>query len=477
MKVIWSFVSSIFFLPLCVHAQVVDIIFPVIGDVSYTDDFNLTSGAGRIHHGNDLMGEKMMPLVAAASGTVAFLTWPEASYGYYMSIYGDDGYVYNYVHINNDTPNTDDGIGGGRYAYAPYVEQGEYVEAGQLIGYMGDSGNAEGVGAHLHFEIRTDHDEAFSPYESLQAATHIDEPVVPAQRDDEILPFAEFQGGARIALGNMDADDALEIVAGAGAGGGPQVVVYGQQGKVLQNFFAFDEVMSAGIDVTTADIDSDGVNEIIAATGAGVETTVAAFTVDGVPVWNTILESGNLSGARISAGDMNGDGIPEIVAVPASSGSSTAVVLNADGTVKRTFSLEHLNCAHGFDVGVRAKEGERKTRVVIGTGAGCPSQVFVLKPKGGIVRSFFPYGQQDTQGVMVDVVNMLSTERTTQILTAPAENGTPLAIRWNLKGEELARYAAFEEWWTGGFDVAFDGDLVYIASGPGYRRASIRALQ
>ena len=63
--------------------------FPVIGPVSYTDTFGAPR-IGHTHQGQDLMGAKMQPLVAAADGTISYITIPQASYGYMLSIRGDD---------------------------------------------------------------------------------------------------------------------------------------------------------------------------------------------------------------------------------------------------------------------------------------------------------------------------------------------------------------------------------------------------
>lgn len=75
------------------------------------------------------------------------------------------------MHINNDTPGTDDGNGGTANAYAPGIVRGSHVVAGQLLGWVGDSGNAESAGSHLHFEIRQPMDHiAINPYQALLAA-------------------------------------------------------------------------------------------------------------------------------------------------------------------------------------------------------------------------------------------------------------------------------------------------------------------
>ncbi|MDP2944072.1 MAG: M23 family metallopeptidase [bacterium] len=150
-----------------------DIIFPVQGGASFTDDFGDARSGGRIHEGNDLIASKMTLIVAARGGRVVSASLTEPSYGYILSIAGDDGYKYSYLHINNDTPGTDDGSGGPQYAYAPGIERGVQVIQGQHIAWVGDSGNAESAGSHLHFEIRLPDDSAIDPYPYLNAALKI----------------------------------------------------------------------------------------------------------------------------------------------------------------------------------------------------------------------------------------------------------------------------------------------------------------
>jgi hypothetical protein len=149
------------------------IVFPVEGGATFSDDFGDPRSGGRTHEGNDLLAPKMKPIVAARGGRVVFAPFTQPSYGYILTIAGDDGYTYNYLHINNDTPGTDDGNGGPQYAYAPGIEEGVQVVQGQHIAWVGDSGNAESVGSHLHFEIRLPDDTPIDPYQYLLAALQI----------------------------------------------------------------------------------------------------------------------------------------------------------------------------------------------------------------------------------------------------------------------------------------------------------------
>ena len=147
------------------------IAFPVLGPVSYSNDWGACrDGCARHHEGNDLLGVRMQPLLAAVDGTITRVQTDAGISGNGITVTGADGWYYNYFHVNNDTPGTDDGAAGPEWTVSPGLTVGSPVRAGQIIGYMGDSGNAEGSVPHLHFEIRTPDRTPVNPYHSLTAA-------------------------------------------------------------------------------------------------------------------------------------------------------------------------------------------------------------------------------------------------------------------------------------------------------------------
>ena len=163
------------FLLVCVSivsaAEIRPITFPVDGKHSFRNDFAEPRALGaREHLGIDIIADKMTPVVAAVDGEVTYVVSPQASWGYSITVRDGEGYQYRYLHLNNDTPRTDDGAGGEANAYAPGITRGASVIKGQLIGWVGDSGNAEGTVSHLHFEIREPSRIAINPYETLLAA-------------------------------------------------------------------------------------------------------------------------------------------------------------------------------------------------------------------------------------------------------------------------------------------------------------------
>lgn len=92
------------------------------------------SGEWRMHNGVDLAGAEGTPILATRSGVVTVASYQEGGAGWYVAIKHDDKYASIYMHMTH-------------YIVSP----GQYVQAGEVIGYMGTSGGSTGV--HLHFGI------------------------------------------------------------------------------------------------------------------------------------------------------------------------------------------------------------------------------------------------------------------------------------------------------------------------------------
>jgi murein DD-endopeptidase MepM/ murein hydrolase activator NlpD len=140
------------------------IIFPVLGQAAYTDDFG-DARAGGVHQGIDIVAPKRNLALAAEAGKVEF--WAtSASAGCMLYLHGASGTTYNYIHLNNDLTAKNDNRGKcvAGTAYAKGLKNGSKVVAGQPVGYVGDSGDANGIHAHLHFELHPGGKGAVDPY-------------------------------------------------------------------------------------------------------------------------------------------------------------------------------------------------------------------------------------------------------------------------------------------------------------------------
>jgi len=149
------------------------IVFPVLGPVTYHDDFG-EARAGGAHQGIDMMAPKRSLALAAEAGKVEFYTH-SASAGCMLYLHGQSGTDYYYIHLNNDRTLKNDNRGKcvAGTAYAKGLKDGAQVAAGQVVGYVGDSGDANGIHAHLHFELHPGRKRAVDPYPWLQKASRL----------------------------------------------------------------------------------------------------------------------------------------------------------------------------------------------------------------------------------------------------------------------------------------------------------------
>src|SRR6188472_3721325 len=147
------------------------IVFPLIGDYPYTMNFGDPRVQGS-HQGIDIENVPWRtPAIAAEAGKVKWWTH-SATAGCMLYLYGKSGTTYLYIHLNNDLTNGNDNRGKciAGTSYAPGLKDGAKVQAGQLLGFVGDSGDANGVGTHLHFEVHPHDGGAVNPYKYLNRA-------------------------------------------------------------------------------------------------------------------------------------------------------------------------------------------------------------------------------------------------------------------------------------------------------------------
>ncbi|HTU13155.1 MAG TPA: M23 family metallopeptidase [Allosphingosinicella sp.] len=117
------------------------LVIPVAGipHRQIVDTFTASRGGGRAHNALDIMAPHGTPVVAAAAGTVEKLYFSRGGGGISAYVRSEDGqWMYYYAHLQS---------------YAPGLSEGDRVEAGDPIGRVGSTGNANPAGPHLHFAV------------------------------------------------------------------------------------------------------------------------------------------------------------------------------------------------------------------------------------------------------------------------------------------------------------------------------------
>ena len=145
------------------ESAVSGLLIPVVGvkPADLTDTFTQARGAGRVHDAIDIMAVRGTPVVAANDGHVVKLFTSKPG-GLTMYQYDPDNRViYYYAHLDG---------------YAPGLAEGQILHRGDLVGFVGSTGNASADAPHLHFEI-----ELLGPEKQWWHATSIN-------------PYGRFEG-------------------------------------------------------------------------------------------------------------------------------------------------------------------------------------------------------------------------------------------------------------------------------------------
>jgi Peptidase family M23 len=139
-------------------------VFPVYGNATPTDSF----GAPRTttwHHGVDIFAPLGAPILAVADGTLFLVGWNDVG-GNRFWLRDGAGNEFYYAHLS---------------AFSPLAQEGRQVKAGDVIGFVGTTGDAAGTPPHLHFEIHPrellwmGYDGAIDPYPYLLAWLRLDD--------------------------------------------------------------------------------------------------------------------------------------------------------------------------------------------------------------------------------------------------------------------------------------------------------------
>ncbi len=128
-------------------------VFPVFGDVGFTDDYGAPRAVTGWHHGNDIFAPTGTPLLAVADGTLSRVGINNLG-GNRLWLTDDAGNEFYYAHLS---------------AYAPAAVSGARVRAGQVIGFVGNTGQAITTPPHLHFEVHPNAGDSVNPYPYLVA--------------------------------------------------------------------------------------------------------------------------------------------------------------------------------------------------------------------------------------------------------------------------------------------------------------------
>ena len=256
---------------------------------------------------------------------------------------------------------------------------------------------------------------------------------------DKFTPFPGFAGEVRVASGDFDGDGIVDLVAGAGPGGGPRVVVIsGTSGKVIRDFFAYEPTFRGGVYVAAGDFNGDGKADLAVGSDEGGAPRVRVFSAGnvGTPIADFyVYESTFRGGVRVAAGDVNGDGRADLICGAGYGGGPRVTVINGKtlGTTNARladfFAFEN-SLRNGVNVSAGDVDGDGRADLGIGAGPGGGPRVTVFSGANVItgnptpisLLNFFAFDQTQRFGVRVAIKN-IDGDSVADIVTAPGNGG------------------------------------------------------
>ena len=209
-----------------------------------------------------------------------------------------------------------------------------------------------------------------------------------------------------VAVQDVNGDGILDIIAGAGPGGGPEVSIFdGRNLNVLRSFYAYAQDFTGGVSVATIDFNHDGILDLVTGAGPGGAPHVKVF--DGAT--NAIISQwyaypvSFTGGVFVVVGDIGNDGTFEVVTGAGPSGAPVVAVWNPyTGSLLSQFMAYAEDFTGGVRVAINDGNGDGIADILTGAGPGGGPQVNAFSfPNLDLLFSFYSGNPANTGGVYV----------------------------------------------------------------------------
>jgi FG-GAP repeat len=250
--------------------------------------------------------------------------------------------------------------------------------------------------------------------------------------------------GASLAAGDLDGDGKAEIVLGGGPTTAPwpptdngpdqRVVVYHADGTRVGSFSAYGGLFQGGVRVALGDVNNDGAAEVVTAPGPGMEPEIGLYSQNwasdrdrGTRLAHFLAyEPGFQGGVSVAVGHVVDGSSAQIVTAPGPGRPADIRVFDANGSLLSSFRAFEDSYTGGVSVAAGDLDGDGTAEVVVGTLAG-PARVKVFRVDATpwLAPVISPFGGSD-RGVEVAVADLAGTGQGL-VLVAQASGSDPLA--------------------------------------------------
>ena len=274
---------------------------------------------------------------------------------------------------------------------------------------------------------------------------------------------ASFTGGVQATTADVNGDGMPDLIVGAGIGGAPRVRVFdgatrAQMSGPLGDFFAYEDSFRGGVQVAVGDVNGDGVPDLILGSGVGGGPRVRVLSgVDGSVIHDFFAyESSFRGGVQVAAADIDGDGNAEIIAGSGFGGGPRVRVLRGTDLAELgNFFAYESSFRGGVNVTAGDMDGDGRAEVIAGSGIGGGPAVRVFDALTGADKGGrFVYEDSLRAGVRVTTVRTSDASGPARLVVSSGAGSSPrVKILDPLTGTVSIDDFAFDPTFLGGVYV------------------------
>ncbi|MFC1613455.1 S8 family serine peptidase [Patescibacteria group bacterium] len=271
---------------------------------------------------------------------------------------------------------------------------------------------------------------------------------------NSFLPYEDdYLYGVKIAYGNVDNDEYFEILVSKSKGDLPQVRIFDEQGFMESEFLAYNINFKGGVNIASGDIDEDGIDEVITGAGQGGGPHIKIFDKYGNVKGQFFAYSKDFrGGVNVSSGDIDGDGIDEVITGAGQGGGPHIRIFDKYGNVKGQFFAYSKDFRGGVNVSSGDIDGDGIDEIITGAGQGGGPHIRIFDKYGNVKGNFFAYSKDFRGGVNVSSGD-IDEDGIDEIITGAGPGGNPDVRIFDVYGNKKIGFFAFDENFRGGVNV------------------------
>ncbi|KKQ54041.1 MAG: hypothetical protein US74_C0053G0010, partial [Parcubacteria group bacterium GW2011_GWA2_38_13] len=205
----------------------------------------------------------------------------------------------------------------------------------------------------------------------------------------------------------------------------PQIKIFKNDDTVFKSFFSYSPTFKGSINIAVGDVDGDLIDEVVTGAGYGGGPHVRILDINGhVESQFFAFEKMSRSGVNIALGDIDGDKKYEIIAGAGKKAKPMVKIFSSNGALVGSFMAYAENFLGGVNVASGDINGDGKDEIITGPGQGGGPHIRIFDLKGNILGQFFAFNKDSRSGVLVSAGD-LNNDIYDEIVVTPEGKGSP----------------------------------------------------